>query len=264
MNLMRWGWERISRAMKRRARTKYVLPLILCMQLFFSTACFQTEFEYTGDFPELFSVALHSMLGVRGFRPEGFLLAGPRIEVLEKDDYERILFSYFEDSIGFASGLNYLIVQKADGEYAYFYPYNSFVSAHLPGVMDEFKEANSWNQELSDDSEFERVRITRKIEDGPIADKHLIDVYHEIYPGVPLNRREHALNFITFLRADDYGKSVYFTSGISPDWTGRYAIFFQADHSFDIESGVLKIEYQYNYQTELRLFMEANGWNTPP
>ncbi|MCL2864744.1 MAG: hypothetical protein FWE25_04280, partial [Lachnospiraceae bacterium] len=60
---------------------------------------------------------------------------------------------------------------------------------------------------------------------------------------------------IFFLRTDNYGRSVYFRRNT--------AILFQPDHSFDLETGVLEIIDPVRYQTELREFMEANGWDTP-
>jgi len=40
-------------------------------------------------------------------------------------------------------------------------------------------------------------------------------------------------------------------------------VLFQPDHSFDIETGILVTTDRLSYQTELRKFKEANGWDTP-
>jgi len=47
-------------------RVKCALMLFWSCILFL-TACFQDEFEYTGDYPELFSVAVNSILGAEGY-----------------------------------------------------------------------------------------------------------------------------------------------------------------------------------------------------
>ena len=65
-----------------------------------------------------------------------------------------------------------------------------------------------------------------------------------------------------FFRMDYYGRSIYLTAERGLGWGGPYfAIMFQPDHSFDLETGTLEITSMNNYQTELRLFMEANSWN---
>ena len=72
-----------------------------------------------------------------------------------------------------------------------------------------------------------------------------------------------------FLRTDEYGRAIYLGLGRVEESESAertyLAILFQPDHSFDIETGWLEIEEEYfnNYQTKLREFMEANGWDTP-
>ena len=120
-------------------------------------------------------------------------------------------------------------------------------------------------------SEFVKARIVRQPERGSVPNEKLIEVYHDIFPDIELARRRNAVNQMIFLRADDYGRSVYFTTGwewgyIDGDPTRihlRVATLFQPDHSFAREAGVLLITDPLNYQTALRLFMEANGWDTP-
>ena len=240
--------------MKSRVGVKFIL-LIGC--LIFLASC-SRERIYEGDYPELFSVAIHSLLGVRGYE---FGHGGePWIQILDEDDYGRVLFLYLEESAAWG----HLIMQKVDGDYAYFYPHYNFILLHLEERTDELKEMNNWNQPMSDVSEFERVPIVRQKESGPISDELLIEVYHEIFLGVSLGRRRNAAILMQFLRTDHYGRSVYIGEGADSQWRGvRKVVFFQPDHSFDLETGVLEIRDMNNYQTELRLFMEANGWNEP-
>lgn len=80
-----------------------------------------------------------------------------------------------------------------------------------------------------------------------------------IFPTANASRAQITTHMI-FLRADDYGRSIYYA-----DWGayGHFAILFQPDFSFDIDTGLLEITDLNNYQTELKLFMETNGWGTP-
>jgi len=231
------------------------------------SSCFtEREVLYPGHHPELFSIAINSILGARGFQVGG-LPGGTGINattrVIDEDNYERILFSYGEGDI------SYVIMQKVDEDYVYFYPHYNFISfqgvwlsweerQHSRRITDEdleeLKKANSWNKEMSDSSKFVRVRIVRRKEDGPISDDKLVRASHLIFPERNSTRTQIITNTI-FLRTDRYGRAIYSFGG--------YAALFQPDHSFDIETGILEITDRFNYQTELRLFMEANGWDTP-
>ena len=226
--------------------------------------------DYRGEYPELYSVAVNSILGASGF-VEGppRRHASPSIVVLRVDDYGRVLFSYSERLLG-VSPTNRVIMQKTEDGYAYFYPHYNFISRshddmrQIEGEMLEaFKETNSWNQELSDDSEFVRVPIVRRKEEGPVSREDLAEVYKSLFP---YSNPDRAVFNMTFLRADEYGRAVYLGVGREGSEGLTYlAILFQPDHSFDFETGQLEIEEEYfnNYQTKLREFMEANGWDTP-
>ena len=257
--------ERISSDMKKYIVNRKILLPLMCLLLFLNS-CVSSIFEYTGEYPELFTVAVSSILGARGYESVGRTYDPARIEVLEEDDFGRVLFSYWENTIeSHITGYSYIIMQKTNGGYVYYYPYYNFIFRDFPdNDIELFKSTNSWNQEMSDDSAFEGVKISRNKETGPIPWSHLFDTYYKIFPYSKLERR-HVATTVEFLRADSYGRTIYFTSGFKDDGTEIYiAILFKSDHGFDIESGVLEITDPSNYQTELRLFMEANGWNTPP
>ena len=219
------------------------------------------QFEYSGDYPELYSVAINSILGHRGVRMDvPTHRATPNITVIREDNYGRRLFSYTEDRYNI-SLFNRVIIQKVEGDYAYFYPHYNFISGNSSNSfpderMRALKAANSWNRPMSDSSEFERVRIVRQKEEGPVQINRLIEVYREIFPESDIGRTQ--INYrMVFLRTDRHGRSVYLAS------RGEtfFAVLFQPDHSFNTETDMLEIEDPHNYQTELRLFMEANGWN---
>ena len=235
--------------------------ILLLISTIFLTSCYR-DVTYIGDYPELFSVALHSLLGTKGFE-EGHS-GPPTIRVLEEDSYGRVLFSYRENEIS-----SHLIIQKVNSDHAYFYPHYNFMLGRIQDVSEEeldgLKEANSWNQPMSDSSEFERVPIIRLKEAGPVSLEAHIEVYFELFPQITdhLSNRN-VIYQMYFLRTDRYGRSVYLARGTGSEWRRNpYAVIFQPDHSFDLERGVLEITDMDNYQTSLRLLMEVNGWNEP-
>ena len=126
--------------------------------------------------------------------------------------------------------------------------------------IEELKQANSWDQPISDTNEFIRARITREQDRGPVSAEILTEVSNEVSINI-FNLSRPTTNFnnvvwqMLYLRTDDYGRSIYAN--------GQSIYLFQPDHSFCIETGFLQLTDRWRYQTELRLFMEKNGWNTP-
>ena len=290
--------------------------LIVAITRFFSRPLDPT---YTGDYPELFSVATHSILGAYGV--DGHQ---PGITVLEEDNYGRVLFEYSEGNLLPSR----LIMQKVEDDYAYFYPHYTFIlqqtqrypsfSEYIPDFQDEemleqwlelqvelreleredherrldeefpmpgeelsevrelmrliweevprfpdeemerLRQANNWNQPLSNTSELVKVRVVREKETGPVPPEILVDVNNDLFPNSPPFTDTSSISYrMIYLRTDNYGRSIYAAGG------DRYVILFQPDHSFDLEADMLVLTERNNYQTELRLFMEANGWDTP-
>jgi len=234
------------------------------------------DFEYRGDHPELYTTAQNSLLGQRGYIPDHHVPHGfiPDIRILEKDRYGRILFTYSEHRYGYAL----LIVQKVDDEFVYFYPHYNFIislnhrdweAGFMTKFVDELKEANNWNQEMSEDIAFEQVRISRQKKPGPIPDRQLVSAYRNIFPDTTATDGQILFNSVFFFRTDDFGKSIYLFND--------HVIFFDVDHTVkdilditelyrdeELESTNLLDLRLLSYQTELKLFMEKNGWNTPP
>ena len=235
---------------------------------------------YRGDYPELFTVALNSLLGASGVAPN--LIDDPEIIVLEKDSYGRTLFMYDE---GGWFGVSILISQKSDGNYVYFYPHYNFIifeafsemtsriarnglrKEHLyPEIIaqiNELKQKNDWNYELDLERSTRReievyYNFDRK---GPVRDEVLLELYNIALGD---DAWENPLRFyVNFLTTDDYGRSVYLGTGGEWDNQRHVVMFFQPDGYFDEEKGVMELKDMFGYQTALREFKELNDWNQP-
>ena len=252
----------------------FLLPIIITTALLLGACGDEREgFEYTGRYPEFFTAAIYAVPGVRGYI-SGHILGGqqPNISVANRDNYGRVMIFYDEESPLIRGGA-YVVIQKVDGDYVYFYPFYNHIVWPARGVeglsqaLGELGEANSFGQELSDDSEFVRVRITRTIESGPISDNRFVQAYREVFPESTLNFNQIRGSSV-FLRTDRYGRTLHFAVG-GTEGTGEervrfhVAMIFQPDNSFDLETGVVFFEDFYKYQSQLKEFMEANGWDTP-
>jgi hypothetical protein len=128
---------------------------------------------------------LAQQLGQRGYAigPPGGLQ--PDLDLLEIDDYGRILFYYSETYD--ISPANLVIVQRVEDNYFYVYPHYNFISRSARHEFTEvdiehFKEENSWNQDMSDNCSFTAVTISRYKDKGPITSTNIVQAHHDIFP----------------------------------------------------------------------------------
>jgi hypothetical protein len=166
--------------------------LVTIIIAFVTSGCLNRE--YRGDYPELLTVAINSLLGATG-RCGLHRTPDPTIIIIEEDNYGRVLFFYNER--GNVSRFSFLINQKSDEEYVYFYPHYNFISfeyateiadlgmtaierkAIPPEIFEELKSRNDWNQELNLEATI-RARIVRQKEEGPVRDRTLTESYNII------------------------------------------------------------------------------------
>ena len=274
----------VDQKFKKARRVLIVFSLAIVI-IFGVSGCWNRN--YRGDYPELFTVAMNSLLGATGLtlhmRPD------PMITIMEEDNYGRVLFLYAEG--GEVNTLSLLISQKSDDRHVYFYPHYNFISFETfeemsfwvgpsrelrldrfhPEVIEkigELKEVNDWNQELNLDIAV-RARIVLRNEDGPVRNRRLIEAYNTTFGD---DAARHPIYNTVFLTTDDYGRSVYL--GTSKYLREEYedlrtsrqrhvVMFFQPDGTFDEVKGVMELVDTQNYQTALREFKELNGWNQP-
>lgn len=148
------------------------------------TGCKDLFKGYTGEYPELYSVAINSRENFQGYIVSE-VRHQPVVEPLEEDNYGRKLFTYSE-SEGIYGDVYLIISQHATDEYAYFYyginyifgeiiegnyihlygskkpatiddPYNGFTVDEI----DELKQSNDWGEEI-DISKCTQVEIVNK------------------------------------------------------------------------------------------------------
>ena len=258
--------------------------ILITISMLLLLSCIQGEENnpdidfYKGEHPELYTVAMHSLLGQRGFSfHSGPHIFDAMIVVLEVDTFDRVLFLYFEQPNARVSSHNLLISQKSNEGYVYFIPHYNFISSeqpwtlilealdYLPEEVEELKKLNDWNQPL-DLERAMRVPIIRR-KDGPTSDRAVETAYQAAITSVadgPLGGYRNIIFFIT----DVYGRSIYVGTGLERGHeTGEgflaVVMLFQPDGSHDPETGVMQLLDFQNYQSELREFKELNRWNQP-
>ena len=234
-----------------------------------AVACVNKDGVYNGEYPELYTVAIYSLLGSTGYIQSERRFPAV-IRTVEEDAYGRKMFIYYEQS--HISTYSILISQNSDDEYAYFYPDYNFISVEkskwqytntlgppeddfVIEEIEELKRKNDWGKEIELDR-CVKVKIVREKESGPVEDKKLERVYYETL-GEDVG--PHVKYMIHFLITDSYGRSIYLWYGNSGS---EIVMLFQPDSSYGEES-LMELKELQNYQDELKAFKELNDWNQP-
>lgn len=275
--------------LKRKVWVCLAILLLACN----STGCtnYYSPYYYEGAYPDLFTVAINSLLGAKGYYQHE-IHEEPQIMILETDAYDRILFAYSEDST--ISTLSLLIMQYKDEDYAYFYADENFIScaaeydyldyeAFEESLQDAFTEEeihalkvnNDWGKALNP-AQCTKAKIERRknIPDTSVTEKDLdalCKAYVREYKGYKGN--DEIYRFDTYCTSDMYGRKLYYVYGIGRDVNGEgvspnskhmyidFAVIIQADDTYDKDVCIMEIPNKYAYQDQLKVFKKANGWN---
>ena len=216
--------------------------------------------EYRKGHPELFTVAIHSLLGVYGYHSHGDAI----IKITEKDKYGRTLFYYRENE----RSEHLLIAQKSDDVYIYYYPDFNFISTEYTSYFSEqtileFKNKNDWNKPL-DNSKFIKQKIVR-IKTRYNLDKN--DREKIFRKATNYNGDENISRLDIYSTSDEHGKKLFFCAGRNLIQNVGYEIdivaIIDAYGSCDFATCFMKLTDRYNYQHDLKAFKELNNWSEP-
>lgn len=237
--------------------------------------------EYTGENPELYTVAINNFLGSAGYGSNGEIPIQSKIGIIETDAYGRVLFYYHEGTI--IAGCGYGILQKSQDGYAYFYEDDCVIPAannwnyreilheewFTQDEIGEFKARNDWNQPLND-SKCTREQIVKKKPKSKLKVREAdFDKVAKAYfedKGITYSQRSvHSSD--AFFIADDYGREMYVLHCYIRDVTASkldydLVIIFNPDGSCDTSKAVTEISDFLNYRELLKKFKQLNGWDT--
>lgn len=237
---------------------KHIIVLVLVISLLL-TSCFGDGMDYHGEYPDLYSVAIHSIIGIYGY-DFSEVKFDSKINVIDEDEQGRKLFSYQENST--VSTYNLIICQKTNDDYTYFYPDYNFISSSEDTFPEEeieqLKEKNDWNKEINEYS-CVKAKVTRKKPQGLINRKAVNKLYcfalgeDAYYPN----------SSIIYLISDNYGRELYTGYGKYSSKRVVVMLLNHPDGSYDENTSVMELKNYYSYQEELKAFKERNHWNQP-
>ena len=242
--------------MKYNALRLMVLLLTALVVFTCLTGCFG-EYEYSGEYPDMYTEAIRSLIGAIGRLDEVGL--NPEMSILDEDEYGRVLYSYYEGAR--VNTYNYLIMQKSDEEYVYFYQDYNFISSteifFSEEDIEKLKEYNDWGKE-TDNEKCTKAKIEYKKTDGPLNKRKILKLASE-HLGNDFKNHVSSIDFIT---TDLHRRLMYICYGKYS--CNRYIVFiFNPDGSYDEENYAVELEDLQNYQDQLKAFKDANNWDKP-
>jgi len=263
--------------MKKIAKVKLLLCGIMLLLFCPLAGCIYEKNDYAGEHPELFTIAMNSILGANGWVYVSPTIKQPLLEVMEEDSYGRKMFVYCETPCPEDNGLGesyYLFIsQFSDENYAYFYTDYNFIRANGSGYphskekwyvlepmglfsddgVKSLKNKNDWNKEINYDQCMKAEIIYKKDENIDRSNKKTI---MKLYHSQVGNR--HAFKSASYLTSDNYGRMIYTASGAS----GKFVFIFNPDWSYNEDTYAMK-RINFDCQDELKEHKELNNWNQP-
>ncbi len=263
------------------ALTITLLCIVLLFQMCSLTFCYH---YYDGDYPELYTVATNTLYAANGYIYAGEISYDPHIIIIEADSYGRQLFFYSEVEIteGNEYGMGFIIMQRSEGKYAYYYyectlPYFGAYDSKSgiekiveenQSALAELKEKNDWDKPFNDG------KMTRaKIDDRSPEGKHRPNKSKANEAAMRILRDngytgEDEINLDTFVYCgrDRDGRELYTAYGSTynkgyDDYTVHcFAIITNPDGSFN-KNNIANTTIPSESPEIIEMLKEAAGWN---
>ena len=228
------------------------------------TGCAGCYKGYTGNTPDLYTVAINSVLWNKGHSDQSDKYCDSEIKVLEEDKFGRILYTYYEDYyVGDTISFSSLIVSQysVDG-YVYYYEDCNYLikeqeaNTHVLNdfsqkEIDNLKKANDWGKEI-DLSKCIKKQIVRNKQGVPTDTKAIESKVIE-----RLNVKNGLIS-IDYLTSDTNGNFILYGVVCSVGKQDDYFVAF-ANSGGNIVDWLVPQDL-YAYQEELKNFKLKNGW----
>lgn len=228
------------------------------------TGCAACSYKgYSGNYPDLYTVAINSLLWNKGHSDKTDRFCDSEINILEKDEIGRILYIYYEDYyVGDTISFSSLIISQysVDG-YVYYYEdcnclikeqiaYTAELNEFSGEEIEELKKANDWGKELD---------LSKCIKKQVVREKQGLPYNEEIKSKVKQKfKSDEGNTFIDYLTNDINGNFILYGVVRAFEKQSDYFVAFVNSEGEIIDW--LIPENLYAYQEELKNFKQKNGW----
>lgn len=260
------------------------LMLTVTSLILSATGCMYLK--YRGDYPDLCTVAWCNVPTISGHGSNGEALYDADVEILETDQYGRILFSYSEQRGPTLA----LVMQYRDKDTVYYYPDDCYVFISRDVSGDEWQEKtvdptcdavtslkalNDWDLPI-DESKCENSEILKrktKKDKLKLSDHQLETVIEDYYASSDIYVNPRNVSFVSYssyLASDSYGREMHVLHTTLEEYHDKHTTYysyvflavFDPDENCFSESVVL-IENPMSPAQFVKASKEASGWNTP-
>lgn len=251
----------------------FLVLLLVCVFLLQACLAWGAPVTYEGKNVDLYSEAIHSLLGIASYGFSGIL-------ILEEDEYGRKLFTaslrdgYYDGQLACI-----FISQKSDDQYVYYYEDINYEIKKQPRGSSFTKEAvyERFSSEeielLKKRNDWEKEKRSKELFKAPIAGNkfYLSNVVSEN----TMTELRDSLGFLSSawgyvpLCQDGYENTLMLLSGNregepqGDNFNHFYAVLFSAEGKLKSDNAVMEVTDIWDYRDQMIAFKEANGWNKP-
>ena len=260
-----------------------VCILILVVMMLSLIACTPV---YQGLHRELYVVAVNNIFGAHGYSGHGEHHYDSQIDMIEVDDYGRILFFYNEqDSVGGLYHTAIVIMQYTDRyrNYVYYYqddcywpyfgeetPYPAaYRNLFSEEEIDALKELNDWNKKI-DLKKCAKASCKTLRPDGAldIKDEEMSEIVKSTAQKLGYNKDDVSYSYDNeFCNADKYGRELYYVSALVRSSSAdtekiEFAMIFNPDKTCPEENVYVLTDKALTFDA-LKVLKQNVGWNQP-
>ena len=241
------------------------LLVILMLLLTVLSGCGPRYFIYSEDYTgfELHQVAIYNVAGGE--------VNVSLVKELETDAYGRILFSYCVEDDAYPIGA-YVICQKRDGEFIYYYEDSCSVMAEdlsdiTDQTLDVLKQQNDWGEPFQEEKCAKRTQLEQKMGaseyntvEGFELDNQL-DLAHAAADHFEEILGDDSLVIAEYAGMDLEGRVLYYADCGTAEEPVYYAVIVQPDGSIP-DGAYIRIQDFYNCSEEIIDLKTRNGWRS--
>lgn len=238
-----------------------IVPICI---IIFLTGC--TYKGYSGKYPDLYTVAINSVLWNNGHSFGADRYINSQIEIIDKDTYGRTIFIYHEKyyagaDISFSS---LIVCQNSNEKNVFYYEdvnyivkeqaiYTKNTVEFEKEEIEQLKLINDWNQEINFDKCIKKEIVKRKqnipyeneVKSKIISEFHLINGKYNLFTNFLTNDSDNS-KFIMYGCIREKNSYTYFI--------GLVNILEEIEIKFLIPTNL------FDYKKELITFKKTNGW----
>ena len=249
--------------------------------------------KYGGSNVELYTVAVNSIFSSSGSYSNGEAIYDPIIEIIEKDEYGRVLFFYYEGSGRGNESYSVLIMQKSTEDSVYFYEDDCFTTYKIlneepfwygnyhevyEGVdYSALKEVNDRGKEINEEKCVKKPLTVLNEPKQDVPEETFEEIISEYVKSIGYKGDDTLAiyRYDLYGTSDIYGRELYYVygigsdvlgEGVSPDSLTKYfdfAIIINPDGSYDSEKCITEIEDKVYCKEAIIEFKRLNNWNQP-